>query len=138
MHRLFLDADVLFTAAWRPKGGLSGLWDLEDVTLLTSLLAFAQAQENVTTAAQRGALTNLAVPIYFVATPPVFELPGGIRLPPQHRPILAAAIEGQATHFLSGNQALYAPYYGQTVDGVLLQHPGEYLRLRHGLSSAVE
>jgi hypothetical protein len=33
MHRLFLDANILFSAAYRPDAGLIKLWKLPDATL---------------------------------------------------------------------------------------------------------
>ena len=33
MHRLFLDANVLFSAAYRPNPGLLEFWKLKDVLL---------------------------------------------------------------------------------------------------------
>jgi hypothetical protein len=30
MDRVFLDANVLFAAAWRPKATLERLWELDD------------------------------------------------------------------------------------------------------------
>ncbi len=35
MDRLFLDANVLFSAAYRDDSGLQRLWDLSDVELVT-------------------------------------------------------------------------------------------------------
>lgn len=133
MDRLFLDADVLFTAAWRPKAAISTIWQLENVTLMTSLYAFAQAEQNIESKTQARHLNNLAVSLYFVGTPAVFELPEGIRLPPLQRPILAAAIEGQATHLITGNRSLYEPYYGNAYGGVLVSHPMDYLKDKLGV-----
>jgi len=36
MDRLFLDANVLFSAAYRPQVGLVRLWKLKDVVLCSS------------------------------------------------------------------------------------------------------
>jgi hypothetical protein len=37
--RVFLDANILVSAAWRPDNGLLALWTLTDVTRLTSAYA---------------------------------------------------------------------------------------------------
>jgi hypothetical protein len=36
MARICLDANVLFAAAWQPKGALQRRWELEDAELLSS------------------------------------------------------------------------------------------------------
>jgi hypothetical protein len=36
VDRLFLDANVLFSAAYRARAGVAGLWNLDDVVLTTS------------------------------------------------------------------------------------------------------
>ncbi len=48
MDRLFLDANVLFSAAYREDAGLVELWKLEDVELVTSAYAFEEARRNLT------------------------------------------------------------------------------------------
>ena len=42
MDRLFLDANVLFSAAHRPEGRLLRLWKLDDVTLCSSRYALEE------------------------------------------------------------------------------------------------
>jgi hypothetical protein len=39
MDLVFLNANVLFAAAWRPKAALQRLWALEDVELLSAAYA---------------------------------------------------------------------------------------------------
>jgi uncharacterized protein len=47
MDRLFLDANVLFSAAYRPDAGLLQLWKLEDVALCSSHYAAEEARLNL-------------------------------------------------------------------------------------------
>jgi predicted nucleic acid-binding protein len=47
MGRLFLDANVLFSAAYRPEAGLVRLWTLKDVVLCTSHYAAEEASLNL-------------------------------------------------------------------------------------------
>ena len=48
MDRLFLDANVLFSAAYRPNAGLLRLWRLPDVVLCTGRYALEEARTNLT------------------------------------------------------------------------------------------
>jgi uncharacterized protein len=55
-----------------------------------------------------------------------FTLPRGIDLPEKDIPILLAAIDGAATHLLTGDREHFGPYYRQEVAGVLILPPAEY------------
>jgi uncharacterized protein len=125
MDRVFLDANVLFTAAWRPKAGLQRLWKLDDAELISSSYAVEEARRNLETAAQRGRLTRLLRQVRLVK-PMHFTLPRGISLPEKDLPILLAAIDGEATHLLTGDREHFGRYFRQEVGGVLILPPAEY------------
>jgi len=132
VDRIFLDANVLFSAAYRTGSGLRRLWALPDVTLLTSAEAAIEARRNLTTAEQCADLTTLLASVTMVAD--VLEpvpIPPSTALPPKDRPILEAAIYAQTTHLLTGDVTHFGPYYGQTIAGVLILRPAVYLRTRH-------
>lgn len=48
MDVLFLDANVLFSAAYRDDAQIARLWDLDDVELITSHYAADEARRNLT------------------------------------------------------------------------------------------
>jgi predicted nucleic acid-binding protein len=125
VDRLFLDANVLLSAAWRPGAALLRLWGLDDVELLSSGYAVEEARRNLETPAQRGRLTRLLRRVRLVE-PEHFTLPRGIRLPEKDLPILLAAIDGAATHLLTGDWEHFGPYYRQEIAGVLILPPAEY------------
>ena len=125
MDRLFLDANVLLSAAWRPGAALQRLWRLDGVELLSSGYAVAEARRNLETAAQRGRLTRLLRRVHLIE-PEHFTLPRGIRLPEKDLPILLAAIDGGATHLLTGDWEHFGPYFRQGIGGVVILPPAEY------------
>jgi predicted nucleic acid-binding protein len=125
VHRLFLDANVLLSAAWRPRAALLRLWGLDGVELLSSRYAVEEARRNLETPAQRGRLTRLLRRVQLVE-PEHFTLPRGIRLPEKDLPILLAAIDGEATHLLTGDWEHFGPYYRQEIAGVMILPPAEY------------
>jgi uncharacterized protein len=47
MDRLFLDASVLFSAAYRAKAGLLQFWKLKNVALCSSRYALEEARINL-------------------------------------------------------------------------------------------
>jgi uncharacterized protein len=125
VDRLFLDANVLFSAAWRPRSALLRLWALDGVELLSSSHAVAEARRNLETPAQRGRLTRLLHRVHLV-DPEHFTAPRGIRLPEQDLPILLAAIDGGATHLLTGDWEHFGSYFRLEISGVLILPPAEY------------
>ncbi len=129
MDRLFLDANVLFSAAYRPNAGLLTFWKLRDVQLCTSRYALEEARINLEQEPQLRRLARLATRLQiFEAT--AHDLPTGITLPEKDRPILLAAIEARATHLVTGDLRHFGPYFGKSVRGVLVVTPAEYLKGR--------
>jgi hypothetical protein len=106
----FLEANVLLSAAWRAHAALQRLWRLDEVELLSSGHAVEEALRNLDTAAQRGRLTRLLRRVQLVE-PEHFTLPRGVRLPEKDLPILLAAIDGGATHLLTGGWEHFGPYF---------------------------
>lgn len=109
--RVFLDANVLFTAAYSPKGLSALLIEVGAAgraSLLTSPLAVIEAQRNLE-AKRPAALVaferNLAVlTVVREPAPADVERLTPAELAPKDRPLLAAAIVGGATHFVTGDQ----------------------------------
>ena len=130
MDRLFLDANILFSAAYRPQAGLHRLWELGDVDLISSSYALEEARVNLQEPRQRERLEQLADTIRIIASFVNRPLPEGVTLPDKDRPILLAAIDAQATHLLTGDFRDFGPYYGHVVEGVLILPPADYLRRR--------
>jgi len=129
MDRVFLDANVLFSAAYRPEGALSKLWRLRGVTLCSSRHAIEEARANLPEVAQEKRLLELVRDIEVVDAD-AGQLPDGVSLPDKDSPILLAAIEARATHLLTGDIRHFGPYMNKRVAGILVQLPGDYLRAK--------
>ena len=127
MERLFLDANVLFSAVYRPNAGLHRLWKLKNATLCSSRYALEEARINLDDEAQRARLTRLSRGIHLFDAPPR-ELPHGVSLPDKDLPILLAAIEAKATHLITGDVRHFGPYLGKRIEGILVLLPGDYLK----------
>jgi predicted nucleic acid-binding protein len=132
VDRVFLDANVLFSAAYRTASGLVRLWQLADVELITSAFAVSEAARNLSLDAQRLRLVDLLGKVVIVPAGPMRDLPSGVALPEKDAPILFASINSQATHLLTGDKRHFGPLFGQTVSGVLVQLPADYLSAYHG------
>jgi uncharacterized protein len=130
MDRLFLDANVLFSAAYKVDARLLSLWKLRNVTLCSSRYALQEARINLALEDGWNRLTELAESLQ------LFEgiqasIPPEILLPEKDLPILKAAIEARATHLLTGDVRHFRAYFGKQIEGIAILRPGEYLR-RHG------
>jgi predicted nucleic acid-binding protein len=129
MDRLFLDANVLFSAAYRPNAGLLRLWELPDCVLCSSRYAVGEARANLNESSQRDRLEELCRALQLVDARSS-SLPAAILLPEKDAPILAAAIEANATHLLTGDIRHFGNFLGKKIAGILIQLPGEYLKGR--------
>ncbi len=131
-HLIFLDANVLFSAAYRPDAGLRRLWRLPGARLITSVYAAEEARRNLSNSEQRRELEELlgSVEVVPTATSTDHPLFSTIELPDKDRPVLLAAIGAGATHLLTGDFRHFGPHYGKRIEGVLVLPPGEYLSSR--------
>lgn len=129
MDRLFLDANVMFSAAYRANAGLLRLWKLKDVALCSSRYALEEAGINLERETQRRRLARLAWSIrLFDASSR--ELPPAVALPEKDVPIFLAAIQAKATHLITGDLRHFGPYFGKTIEGILILSPSEYLKTK--------
>jgi predicted nucleic acid-binding protein len=129
MDRLFLDANVLFSAAYRPDAGLLQLWKLPDVALCASHYGIEEARINLAEPEQcerLGRLTRVLHLFDAVAG----KIPREISLPEKDVPIMLAAIEAHATHLLTGDVRHFGRYFGKRIGGILITLPAAYLRSR--------
>lgn len=130
IDRVFLDANVLFSAAWLEDSGLARLWKLKGASLITSRYAAAEADRNLDTDMQRVRLHSLVQQIQLVDALAEARLPAGIKLVAKDAPILLAAIEARATHLLTGDRTHFGALYGRKVANIMILPPAAYLKQR--------
>jgi len=131
VDRLFLGANVLFSAAYREGAGVARLWHLSQVVLLTSAYAVEEARRNLAEAQQRERLTTLLASVE-IAPAMTLDTPlrADIVLPEKDWPILGGAVNSKATHLITGDLRDFGTYFGKQVFGILILPPAEYLRSR--------
>ena len=127
-----MDANVLFSAAYRSDAGLRKLWRLPGVRMVTSAYAVEEARRNLSSVEQRRELDELlrSVEVVSTAAPTNHPLFSSVELPDKDRPVLLAAIGVGATHLLTGDFRHFGPLYGESIEGVLILPPGDYLSLK--------
>lgn len=127
--RLFLDANVLFSAALSPGGvghALVALGRKGACTLVTSAYAAAEAERNVRVKASE-ALGRFAVVMANVTRVPEAS-PGlvadeGSELPAKDRPILAAAVACGADLLVTGDRRRFGSLFGVSVGRTAVASP---------------
>jgi predicted nucleic acid-binding protein len=132
MDRLFLDACVLFSAAYNPSSPLRRLWELPNTVLLSSGYAVAEAERNISVLRpdRLDDLVQLAGKLTRAEAARVPLPETASSLPEKDAPILLGAIAAKATHLLTVDKKHFGPLSGQTIGGVLILTPGEYLQRR--------
>jgi uncharacterized protein len=126
MDRVFLDANVLFSAAYKDGARLTALWQMDGARLLTSAYALMEARLNLAEPVQHQRLGRLLEGVSIV--PAGGSVPAGVLLPDKDAPILASAVAAQASHLLTGDARHFGSLYGRVIEGCLVQRPADYLR----------
>lgn len=131
MDRVFLDANVLVSAALKPGSGIASLWALPGVRLLASPYVLAEARRNVPAGEVAARLERLIETLTVLpAEPADFMIEDDPGLPLKDRPILLAAIVSGARVLLTGDITHFGGCLGTVVGGGHILLPGEYLRGR--------
>ena len=132
MDRVFLDANILYSAAYLEGSGLARLWTLKGTTLLSSGYAIEEARRNL--AIDRveaiSRFKKLAGNVSLIDAPPGLSLPASVRLDSKDRPILLSAIHGKADYLLTGDAHHFGHLYGMRIEGVLVFRPAQYFEQR--------
>jgi predicted nucleic acid-binding protein len=131
VDRLFLDANVLFSASWKANSGLAEFWRIEHATLVTSAYALAETVRNIEDEAHRARLQGLMEHVEVLpGARPGQALPVRLSLRAKDMPILLAAIASAATHLITGDLRDFKPLFGRKIEGVLVLRPRDYLARR--------
>jgi predicted nucleic acid-binding protein len=132
VKRIFLDANVLFTAAHNPAGksalvialGAKGAWEV-----VSSSYAVEEARRNIASKfpQSESRLRNLIESMSIVASGSGADCP--VALPDKDRPIMEAAIRSKATHLLTGDLRDFGALMNKPrqTAGIVIQTVAEFL-----------
>jgi predicted nucleic acid-binding protein len=126
--RIFLDANILFSAAYGSPS-LNRLWKLAQqkrCLLFASKFVVEEARRNFFHPDQMKRLENYLPEVRIVSEVDP-SLPCPIELPEKDRPVLMAAISIKADYLMGGDSTHFGKYFGQTVNGVKICRPRDYL-----------
>jgi predicted nucleic acid-binding protein len=136
--RVFLDANVLFSAALRPRDRDYAFFRIAGeggCTLLASSYALGEAHDNLAVKAPAALprLESLALSLELVAEPSAAMVAQAVAegLPAKDAPILAAAMGCRADLLVTGDRRHFGVLFGRTVHGVRI------LSLADGLAAVL-
>jgi len=132
--KLFLDANIIFTAAYSTQGLSRGLFRLAAAgkcSLCTSAFAHEEAVRNIHTKAPEK-LADLIVLMKQVEIlpephPTWVTWAAGLPLVPKDAPVLAAALQGKVDIFVTGDRRDFGNLFGQVLQGVKILTPADAL-----------
>lgn len=134
--RVFLDANVLFSAAYRETGSVRAFFQLASAgacILVTSGYAVEEARRNIVLKYPRslGDLEMLvdAMEICDAPSPETVAWAAAAGLPPKDAPILAAAVEARCHILATGDRRDFGALLGHRMRGTLVMLPTEAIGL---------
>lgn len=129
VDRIFLDANILFSMAYGSPG-LRRLWELakkKRCLLFASNYVIEETRRNLLSTEQMSRLETCLAEVEIVRDVDP-RIPCPLELPEKDRPVLLAAISVKANYLLTGDSIHFGKYFGQTVKGVKICLPRNYLR----------
>ena len=126
--RIFLDANILFSIGYGSPGlnRLGELAQKKHCELFASNYVVEEAKRNLWTSEQLGKLEGFLSMVQLVPdVDPTIPCP--LELPEKDRPVLLAAISIKANYLLTGDLIHFGKYFGQTVRGIKICLPRDYL-----------
>lgn len=133
--RAFLDANVLFSAAI--GGGVARIWELPNVSLVTSTYALAEAHNNLALAVAAlefddqclARLNDLASRTEITLHDPARPRPDAHALSdPDDVAILHGAIDSDCRYLITGDKKCFGPFFGKSLGGVTILRPAEFIQ----------
>lgn len=132
--RLFLDANVLFTAAHNPSGKAAFLFDAAGLghwRLLSSAYAIEEARRNIAAKYPQCSerLEVLVSEVKVVPQPATTQSPV-IALPEKDLPVFLAACAAEASHLLTGDLKHFGPHMNRPAEslGLVIQTVADFLK----------
>lgn len=137
--RVFLDANVLFSAAYMQAGSPRALFDVARAgacVLVSSAFALEEARRNLQAKrSDRVAEFERLVKAVAIAAEPsgrTIDWALSLGLPDKDAPILAAAVEARAQLLVTGDVTHFGHLYGKRHRGIVVLPPAEALEILIG------
>jgi predicted nucleic acid-binding protein len=131
--RLFLDANVLVSAAWKDGSKVCRIWHIAGVELLTSNFVVAECLRNLPRDEQQNRFVKLLLKLRVLNFEKMPRLESPPPLPEKDQHVLAAAVLARADFLVTGDRKHFGAWYGGNVCGIRVEPPGRFpLALEQG------
>lgn len=133
MDRLFLDANVLFSGAWRGGGFVRALFELDDVERITSHAVVREAHAALARFSAEDGLGALLMRVAIIESGPIDAVPAeALLLAEKDVHVLAAALGCGATHLITGDVKHFGPFMERAEFPIRVMAPRHYIDQRRG------
>lgn len=113
--RVFLDANIIFSASYAPGHDFLQFWREPNVVCLTSFYAADEVRRNCIDASHLRRCENLLEQTHLVSDATGFQPPPRFDLPVKDRPILAAALQAGADYLITGDKAHFGKWTSEPI-----------------------
>lgn len=124
--RLFLDANVLVSAAWKDASKVRRLWQIPGVELVTSNLVVEESQRNLPLPEQRQRLAQLLLTVRVLVFDRAPSLVNSPPLPEKDKHVFAAAVLARATFLVTGDRTHFGAWFGSSLLGIRVEPPASF------------
>jgi len=124
--RLFLDANVLISAAWKDNSKVARIWRIVEVELITSTYVIAECRRNLPRQEQQDRLDQFLNSVRVLESQGAPILANAPALPLKDQPVLAAAVMARADFLVTGDRKHFGQWYGGTVLGLRVEPPASF------------
>lgn len=132
MEKVFLDANILFSAAYKSTR-IKELWSLKNVSLISSNYAVIEAERNLVRLRKENIniFHELLEKINVMEVPLLLNLiPENVNIVEKDSPILTGAIFANCDYLLTGDFKHFGHLFHQTIKGVIILTVADYLSLK--------
>ena len=126
--RIFLDANILFSAAYSDGAVRRLIRDLQDADciLVADRYVIEEALRNISIH-RPDAVSRFSILVNSLKTVPACrstaEIPTEIQLPEKDIPVLAGAIAAGCDILMTGDSRHFGPFFGRSIGGVTIRTP---------------
>jgi len=127
--RVYLDANVLFSASLNDNSRFLEFWRLRNVTPVTSRYAVGEVTKHLRFDGHDKRFETLLERTQIISDADIRFIPSHIALVAKDAPILAAAISASVDYLVTGDKNHFARLYRTTIAGTYVISPADFLNL---------
>jgi predicted nucleic acid-binding protein len=126
---VYLDANILFSASYKPESQFLKFWCLRGIIPITSVYAIGEVTRNIKVTGHEARFAALLQRTQIVSDADIRLIPIQVKIAAKDAAILTAAIGAGADYLATGDKQHFAHLYNTTVSGVHILDPSDFLAL---------